>query len=141
MSKQSCSRTAGFTLVELLAVIAIISVLIGLLLPAVQKAREAASRIKCANNLKQIGLAMHNYHDTHKTLPPSRQAISESLSWAWLILPQLEQNNLYNSVSVTTGISKVPQVALATFVPTYFCPTRGRDPTVDFTKSFEQDLA
>jgi len=117
-------RQTGFTLIELLVVIAIISVLVGLLLPAVQKARESASRIKCANNLKQIGLAMHNYHDAHKRLPPSRLSIGESPSWAWEILPQLEHENLYRLWPIGTLIFKVDPVALQTPVPTYFCPTR-----------------
>jgi prepilin-type N-terminal cleavage/methylation domain-containing protein len=130
----------GFTLIELLVVIAIISVILGLLMPAVQMAREAASRIKCANNLKQIGLAMHNYHDAFKTLPPSRRSMSESFSWAWLILPQLEQDNLYNAVPVTTQIFNVPTNLLAGSVPVYYCPTR-RDSAGGPVKPFEQDLA
>src|SRR5579884_2617064 len=85
----------GFSLIELLVVIAIIAVLAGLLLPAVQSARESAARTQCANNLKQIGLAMHLYHDSHKQLPPSRRRLAEGQSWAWMILPHLEQESLY----------------------------------------------
>src|SRR3979409_129244 len=90
------TRQHEFTLIELLFVIAIIAILIGLLLPAVQKAREAAARIKCANNLKQIGLAMHNYHGIWGELPPTRTKSHGALTWAVLILPEMEHKTLFS---------------------------------------------
>src|SRR5262245_17985795 len=90
------SHRRGFTLIELLVVIAIIGVLIALLLPAVQQAREAARRIQCTNNLKQIGLAMHNYHDTVGSFPPARKGCCWG-TWNIFILPYIEQASLYNA--------------------------------------------
>src|SRR5262249_55347522 len=84
----------GFTLIELLVVIAIISILMGLLMPAVQKAREVASKISCANNLKQLGLAMTMYHNDFNRLPPTGMANQGGIG-AVAILPYIEQNNLY----------------------------------------------
>src|SRR5690348_17377624 len=88
------TRRRGFTLIELLVVIAIISVLAGLLLPAVQKAREAANRMSCGNNLHQLSLACQMYHDDMGSLPPNRLRAGYA-TWAVLLLPYLEQDNLY----------------------------------------------
>lgn len=88
----------GFTLVELLVVIAVIGILVGLLLPAVQAAREAARRLQCFNNQKQLSLAIHNHHDLHRKLPYGRKYDRwDSYTWAELILPELEQQSLYNA--------------------------------------------
>ena len=102
----------GFTLIELLVVIAIIAVLIGLLLPAVQKVRQAAARIKSTNNLKQLALAAHAYHDTYSYLPyngtiatKAHRENSESGSWGYQLLPYVEQRTLYESQDGITNIS------------------------------------
>jgi prepilin-type N-terminal cleavage/methylation domain-containing protein len=122
----------GFTLIELLVVIAVISVLIGLLLPAVQKAREAASRISCANNLKQIGLAMHLYEQVTERLPPTKVTAAreadprarEGATWAVLLLPHLEQQNLFGRWDLSLNYYSQTAVARQTPVPGYFCPSR-----------------
>jgi prepilin-type N-terminal cleavage/methylation domain-containing protein len=116
-------RHCGFTLIELLVVIAIISVLMGLLLPAVQRVREAASRASCSNNLRQIGLAFQMYHNNWGSLPPNRLSDLHA-TWAILILPYIEQNNLYAQWDLSQIYYNQSPIARLKPVPTYFCPSR-----------------
>ncbi len=125
-------RQAAFTLIELLVVIAIIAVLIALLVPAVQKVRDAAARIQCANNLKQIGLAVNGYHDANNGLPPqATYTIGGSFSGYSVharILPYIEQGNLHAKVDFNLGYAAQANVC-RTPVPLYRCPSDPRDGT------------
>ncbi len=115
-------RWRGFTLIELLVVIAIIAILIGLLVPAVQKVRAAAARTQSINNLKQIGLACHDYNDTNNTLPNNGSNTNTPPGWCWAfqILPYIEQQNIYNQALAANY--------LALPVKTYMCPGRNHTP-------------
>jgi len=154
-----CHRTKtrpGFTLIELLVVIAIIAILIGLLLPAVQKVREAAARLQCQNNLKQIGLATHNFESAYKYLPPvlirlpapdpdpNAQFAGASISASYLtqLLPFLEQDNIYKQIDVTKSMFNTVNIppngphsgrntAYANVVSTYICPSSPAAPAID----------
>ena len=114
----------GFTLVELLVVIAIIGVLVGLLLPAVQGAREAARRVSCSNNLKQVGVALHNYHTTFRQFPPDRIRRPTTHGWGTQLLGHLEQQNLQDRYNVDHHFwSRENEVVARTRVATYLCPS------------------
>ncbi len=146
----SSRNRRGFTLIELLVVIAIIAVLIALLLPAVQAAREAARRTQCVNNMKQLGLALHNYHSTNDTFPPGAASTQNANYASWqsnsclaMMLPFLEQNAIYNTVNFnnnSTNGANPPQpdasgngTALSTQINAFLCPSDGNAKNLDGT--------
>jgi prepilin-type N-terminal cleavage/methylation domain-containing protein len=119
-------RRRGFTLVELLVVIAIIGMLVALLLPAVQASREAARRVACTNNLRQIGVALHGYHNTHKVFPRGGWigTARPHLSWSSAILPQLEESPLYDSMNRGAPYTDPSNLSAGrTVLPLFLCPT------------------
>lgn len=127
------TRRSGFTLVELLVVIAIIGILVSLLLPAVQAAREAARRMQCQNNIKQLGLAIQNYHDVYRELPASgivqpsttyfQPRTGAQFSWIVLILHQIEQGSLYDQIDFSQSIFMQSAEPQEYFIPTLSCPS------------------
>lgn len=134
MYHQTRYRVRGFTLIELLVVIAIIAILIALLLPAVQQAREAARRTQCRNNLKQLGLALHNYHDVHRAFPSGWIGVDRGRAdahhgitgagWGIMILPMIEQTSLYQQFNANASISDPVNAALlAAKLPAFRCPS------------------
>ena len=161
---KSISRTrAGFTLIELLVVIAIIAVLVGLLLPAVQRVREAAARTQCTNNMKQLGLAFHNFHDVNNALPVEGE--TQQVSFYTYLLPYIEQSALYNQVwpafqtalntdtgwNNTTGgtnadslyFAAASQPACLTAVKTFICPSRrtgSTGPATDYAGAYHSGV-
>jgi prepilin-type N-terminal cleavage/methylation domain-containing protein len=139
MGRSSRTAQRAFTLVELLVVIAIIGVLVALLLPAVQMARESARRTQCSNHAKQLGLAAQNFNDIRGWLPPSRvsndptDANQNWVTWAVIMLPYVEQQNYYTQWDITMAYELHPEAVTKQAVPIYFCPSRRRS-TAAFSK-------
>jgi prepilin-type N-terminal cleavage/methylation domain-containing protein len=151
MQHSRSSRHRGFTLIELLVVIAIIAILIALLLPAVQQAREAARRMQCKNNLKQVGLALHNYHDAHNVFPQGIAVAKPSASrpgspfdghsFTAAILPFLDQVPVYNQLNwsmgtlvINSSIDPIHEKAVVTVIPSYICPS---SPETIYIKAYD----
>ena len=137
----------GFTLIELLVVIAIIGLLAALILPAVQQAREAARRAQCKNNLRQVGLALHNYADAHRTLPPGYISLFDANGddtgpgWGWgaMLLPQLEQTPAYDAINFNVGIEQpANQASRLPVFPVFLCPS---DNPAPFWPAMTRDLS
>lgn len=138
ISPSASGFTSGFTLVELLVVIAVVGTLVALLLPAVQSAREAARRTQCQNHLRQIGLALVAYHDTHAALPvgcvdcqlPPQVDVPKVTAWQTWLLPFLEEQSLYDQIDTTLPAYDAANRVAAAVVPApYLCPSTG-DPTI-----------
>ncbi len=139
-SSSAHSRRTGFTLVELLVVIAIIGILVALLLPAVQAAREAARRMQCQNNMKQLGLALHNYHTANNKFPPAGfydggSLTGSTLSWHCALLPFIEQGNLYDELDHAGPYGSTQnRTAALNKVEAFLCPSFSTDRSVLFEK-------
>ncbi len=150
-ANNTIQRRPAFTLIELLVVIAIIGILIALLLAAVQNVRNAASRLACQNNIKQIALAMHNYHDTRQQLPIGHRSFANKearpfTGWAYELLPYIEQGNIYNEAEPAFKVSLIPFVNpphkhIATVVKIYTCPNDYRISTAQVSKRTNNTIA